>query len=96
MTVPELEPWGSSALTEKVFCEYASRRETHWVADASPDAHFRAMSRHVLDFRLLWEQFPEEARTTDVLDALCGVKYHVDALICSLKATEINGMREKK
>jgi hypothetical protein len=91
----ELNPWGLSPLTEKVFCEYVSRRETHWVAGAPLDSHCRQLARYMLDLRLLWERFPEEARTTDVLDALCGIKYHVDALIHDLKATEVEGMREK-
>jgi len=91
----ELNPWGLSPLTEKVFCEYLSRRETHWVVGAPPDSHCRELARHMLDFRLLWERFPEEARTTDILDALCGVKYHADALIHDLKAAEVEGLRGK-
>jgi hypothetical protein len=96
MTVPELEPWGSSALTEKVFCEYLSRRETHWAAGTAPDVYFHELGRHVLDLRLLWEGYPQEAQANDVIEALCAIRFTVDGLMCELLKVEYNARQPNK
>jgi hypothetical protein len=100
------EPWGfTSALVEKVFSDYMQghrkqadgvmRESDNWKKGIPLDVYWHALSRHVLDFRLLWEKFPEESRTPDILDALCAVRFNVDGLIHELKAREVQGMREK-
>lgn len=91
----KLEPWGfTSSLTEKVFCEYMNKHRVqsdgslrdsdNWKRGFTLDSYWHSMSRHVMDFRLLWEGHKEESRTQDMIDALCGIKFNVDALIREL------------
>jgi hypothetical protein len=101
------EPWGfTSSLVEKVFCEYmhehrkqadgVMRESSNWRKGIPVDVYYHSLSRHILDFRLLWEKFPEEAGTPNVLDVLCAIRFNVDGLILELKSAELEGMREKK
>jgi hypothetical protein len=95
------EPWGfTSAMVEKIFCEYMDMHRTqsdgslrasdNWKKGFDLDSYWHSMSRHVLDFRLLWEGWDGEARTDYMIEALCGIKFNVDALILELKKA---GMR---
>jgi hypothetical protein len=97
----KLEPWGfTSPLTEKRFAEYmhehrvqsdgSLRDSDNWKKGFPIDSFWHSMSRHVLDFRLLWEQYGSEARTQDIVDALCGIKFNVDGLIHELMKKEID------
>lgn len=88
----KLEPWGfGSPLTELAFSEYmhkhriqsdgSMRESDNWKKGFPPESFWHSLSRHVLDFRLLWEGYGEKARTDDAIDALCGIKFNVDGLI---------------
>ena len=94
-TEGKLEPWGfTSALVEKVFSEYMDKHRIqsdgnlrdsgNWKKGFDLDSYWHSMSRHVMDFRLLWEGHEGEARTESLMDALCGIKFNVDGLIYEL------------
>jgi hypothetical protein len=102
----KLEPWGfTSPLVEKAFSEYMDfhrrqsdgelRDSSNWKKGIPMDTYWHSLSRHILDFRLLYDQFPEEARTQDIVDALCAIKFNVDGMIHELKVAEIQGMRKE-
>lgn len=101
-----LEPWGfTSALVEKKFSEYMDRHRmqadgelrasNNWTKGIPTEAYWHSLSRHILDFRLLWEGFGREARTQDIMDSLCGIKFNVDGLIYELAKTELKAMEKK-
>jgi hypothetical protein len=103
----KLEPWGfTSALVEKVFSEYMDyhrhqsdgelRPSNNWKQGIPIDTYWHSLSRHIMDLRLIYEKYPGEARTNDILDALCGIKFNVDGMIFELKKAELHGMKEKK
>lgn len=96
----KLEPWGfTSALVEKRFSEYmhqhriqsdgSLRDSDNWKKGFELDSYYHSMSRHVLDFRLLWEGYAKESRTDDLVDALCGILFNTQGLIHEL-------MKEKR
>lgn len=100
----KLEPWGfTSPLVEKAFSEYMDdhrkqsdgslRDSNNWKKGIPLDAYWHSLSRHVLDFRLLWDQFPEEAAAKDMIEALCAVKFNVDGLLHELLVEELRGMK---
>lgn len=100
----KLEPWGfTSALVEKRFSEYMHkhreqtdgklRDSDNWKKGIPLDAYYHSLSRHILDLRLLWEQFPEEAVAVDITEALCAVKFNVDGLLYEFARMEIKGLR---
>lgn len=102
----KIEPWGyGSPLAEKAFSEYMLKHQTqsdgnhresdNWKKGFPLDSFWHSMSRHVLDFRLIWEQFPDEARTADIIDALCAIKFNVDGLIHELKRIEYDAEHRK-
>lgn len=91
----KLEPWGfQSALVEKVFCEYMNehriqsdgnlRDSDNWKSGFGLDSCFHSLSRHILDLRLLWEGYESQARTDSITDALCAIRFNVDALLLEL------------
>lgn len=101
-----LEPWGfSSALVEKTFSEYMNqhriqgdgelRPSDNWRRGIPVDAYWHSLSRHILDFRLLYEGFGQEARTQDMIDALCGILFNTQGLIYELKKIELKAMGGK-
>jgi hypothetical protein len=105
-TEGKYEPWGyTSPLVEKAFCEYMlfhqtgpdgeHRESNNWKLGIPMDTYWHALSRHILDFRLIYEQYPEEARTTDIIEALCAIRFNVDGMIHELKKMELKGMKEK-
>lgn len=101
----KLEPWGyGSPLVDKVFSEYmlkhqiqsdGQRRESsNWKKGIPVEAFWHSLSRHILDFRLLYEGYPGQARTYDKIETLCAIKFNVDGLIHELMKAELKGMRE--
>jgi hypothetical protein len=89
------EPWGfSSPLAEKAFCEYMNkhriqsdgelRDSDNWKKGIPIDAFFHSLSRHILDFRLAWEGYEDEAQSDDLIEILCAVKFNVDGLLHEL------------
>lgn len=101
------EPWGfTSALVEKAFCEYMDfhrhqadgelRESNNWTKGIPMDTYWHSLSRHIQDLRLIYEGFPEESRTTDIISTLCAIKFNVEGMIYELKKSELKGMKEKK
>jgi hypothetical protein len=101
----KLEPWGfTSALVEKAYSEYMHkhrvqsdgdlRDSNNWAKGIDLDSYWHSLSRHILDLRLLWEGFPREARTPDMIEALCAIKFNVDGMMYELLKNEQRGMNE--
>jgi hypothetical protein len=101
----KLEPWGfTSALVEKAFSEYmhghrkqsdgSLRDSNNWTHGIPLEAYWHSLSRHVMDLRLLWEQFPEEANAKDMTEVLCAVKFNVDGMLYELLKQEQKGMKD--
>lgn len=99
----KLEPWGfTSALVEKAFSEYMAKHQMqadgkkresgNWKKGIPLDAYFHSLSRHILDFRLLYEGFPNEARTKDMLETLMAIKFNIDGFAYELLKAEQKGM----
>lgn len=91
----KLEPWGfTSALAEKAFCEYMHehrkqsdgnlRDSDNWKAGIPLNSYFHSLSRHILDLKLVWEGHGSEARTEDLTEILCAVKFNVDGMLHEL------------
>ena len=89
------EPWGfTSALAEKAFCEYMNehrkqsdgelRDSDNWKKGIPLDAFYHSLSRHILDLRLIWEGYDSEARTDNLTEVLCAVKFNVDGMLHEL------------
>jgi hypothetical protein len=102
----KLEPWGfTSGLVEKKFSEYmhehreqsdgSMRESSDWKKGIPPEVYWHSLSRHVLDLRLLWEQYPEEAVSKDIIDVLCAVKFNVDGLLHELLRAEYRAARPR-
>jgi hypothetical protein len=72
------------------------RESDNWKKGFPLDAFWHSMSRHILDLRLIWEQFPEEARTQDIIETLCAVKFNVDGLMHEILRTELKGLHDKR
>lgn len=100
----KLEPWGfTSALVEKAFSEYmhghrtqsdgALRDSDNWTHGIPPQSYYHSLSRHVLDLRLLWEHFPEEAVSKNMIDVLCAIKFNVNGLLYEMLKEELRGRR---
>lgn len=96
----KLEPWGfSSALVEKAFCEYMNghrtqsdgnlRNSDNWKRGIPVDAYWHSLSRHVLDLRLQWEGYPGSARSADMIESLCAIRFNVDGLLHELLRKEL-------
>jgi hypothetical protein len=105
-TEDKIEPWGFiSPLAEKAFCEYMQfhrtqsdgelRESNNWKKGIPMETYWHSLSRHILDFRLIYEQYPEEARTKDIIEALCAIRFNVDGMLHELKKQELKGMKEK-
>jgi len=105
-TEGKLEPWGfTAAIVEKTFSEYMDfhrhqsdgelRESNNWKKGIPMDTYWHSLSRHILDLRLIYEGMPEEARTKDIIEALCAIKFNVDGMIFELKKAELKGMKEK-
>lgn len=103
----KIEPWGyMSPLVDKAFSEYMLRHQTqsdgnkresdNWKKGFPLDAFWHSMSRHVLDFRLIYEQFPEEARTQDIIETLCAIKFNVDGMMHELLKIQLKGYHDKR
>lgn len=101
----KIEPWGyGSPLVEQVFSEYMlkhqiqadgeKRPSNNWKAGIPIDCYWHSLSRHILDFRLLYEGYPSQARTHDTIETLCAIRFNVDGLIHELVKAELKGMRE--
>ena len=101
----KLEPWGfTSPLVEKAFSEYMHehRKQTdgelrdsdNWKKGIPMDAYWHSMSRHILDLRLLWEGYGKEARTRDIVEVLCAIRFNVDGMIHELRKTELGARGE--
>lgn len=99
----KLEPWGfTSPLVEKAFSEYmhdhrhqsdgSLRDSDNWKKGIPLDAYWHSLSRHILDFRLLYDGFPEEANAKDMTEALCAMKFNVDGLLHEMLKEELRGM----
>lgn len=91
----KLEPWGfTSPLTEKAYSEYMHEHRTqsdgnlrdsdNWKKGINLEDYWHSLSRHILDFRLLWDGYESEARTGSVVDALCAIKFNVDGMLHEL------------
>lgn len=101
----KLEPWGfTSAIVEKAFSEYMHDHRTdggelrasdNWKKGIPLETYWHSMSRHILDLRLIHEGAPSEARTQDIIEALCGIKFNVDGMIYELKKIELEAMNEQ-
>jgi hypothetical protein len=89
----KLEPWGfTSALAEKAFSEYMHRHRVqsdgslrdsgNWKKGIPLTAFFHSLSRHILEFRLLWES--DEDMPEDLIEVLCAVKFNVDGMLHEL------------
>jgi hypothetical protein len=102
----KLEPWGfTSALVEKAFSEYMHekriqsdgelRDSDNWTHGIPADSYYHSLSRHILDLRLLWEHFPEEANSKDMIEVLCATRFNVDGLMYELLKEELRGMKGK-
>ena len=100
----KLEPWGfTSALVEKAFSEYmhdhrtqsdgSLRNSDNWTNGIPTDSYYHSLSRHVLDLRLLWEHFPEEAVSKDMIEVLSAIRFNVDGLMYELLKEELRGMQ---
>ena len=100
----KLEPWGfTSPLVEKAFSEYMHekriqsngelRDSDNWKKGIPLEAYWHSLSRHILDFRLLWEGFPEEAVSKDRIDVLCAIRFNVDGLMHEMLKEELRGLR---
>ena len=100
----KLEPWGfGSALVEKAFAEYmhenrlqsdgSLRDSNNWTKGIPLNVYYHSLSRHILDLRLLYEEFPEEATTNDKIEALCGVRFNVNGMMYELLRAELRGLR---
>jgi hypothetical protein len=97
----KLEPWGfTSPLVEKAFSEYmhdhrkqsdgSMRDSNNWKKGIPVDAYWHSLSRHILDFRLLYDGFPEEATSKDMINVLCAVHFNVCGLMYELLKAEYN------
>ena len=89
------EPWGfTSALAEKAYCEYMNkhrmqtdgelRDSDNWKKGIPLDAFYHSLGRHVLDLRLIWEGYENEARTGNLAEVLCAIKFNVDGMLHEL------------
>jgi hypothetical protein len=98
------EPWGfTSALTEKAFCEYMNkhrvqsdgqlRASDNWKQGINTADYFHSLSRHVLDLRLIWEGFGDEARSDNLIEVLCAIKFNVDGLLHELAKKRVSPTR---
>lgn len=96
----KLEPWGfTSPLADIAFCEYmhanrkqsdgALRASDNWKKGIPVDAYWHSLSRHVLDLRLQWEGYPGSARTSDMIESLCAIRFNVDGLLHELLRKEL-------
>lgn len=85
------EPWKfTSPLVQKRFDEYMLhhrsqsdgnlRESDNWKKGISPQSYMDSMSRHVEDLRLIWDGYPQEARTTDITEALMAVLFNVQGM----------------
>jgi hypothetical protein len=88
----KLEPWGfTSALAEKAYCEYmhehrrqsdgGMRDSDNWKKGIPLDVFFHSLSRHILDLKLQWEGHGSQARSEDMIDTLCAIKFNVDGML---------------
>ncbi len=100
----KLEPWGfTSALVEKAYSEYMHSHRTqtdgtlrdsdNWKKGIPFNEYKKSLSRHVLDLRLIFEGFPEEAREQDLVRVLCAVKFNVDGLLFEYLKAQIEAER---
>jgi hypothetical protein len=96
-TENKIEPWGFlSPFAEKAFCEYMNkhriqsdgnlRDSDNWKRGIPLEAFFHSLSRHILDFRLLWEG---EETPEDLIEVLCAIKFNVDGLLHELTKKRI-------
>lgn len=97
------EPWGfMSSLVEKRFSQYMQqhriqsdgelRDSDNWCKGIPIDSYYQSLGRHCQDLRLIYEGFPEEARTKDITEALCGIFFNTQGLIYELLKTESRGI----
>lgn len=86
------EPWGfTSALVEKAFGEYMQRHQVqsdgqkrpsnNWTKGIPVVEYKHSLSRHVQDLRLIMEGFESEARTFDLIETLCAIRFNIDGLL---------------
>ncbi len=86
------EPWGfTSALVEKRFCAYMHehrkqadgelRASDNWKRGIPLDAYKHSLSRHIQDFRLIVEGYPEEAGESDLETVLCAILFNVQGTL---------------
>lgn len=91
----KLEPWGfTSALVEQEYSEYMhshriqsdgeKRASDNWKKGIPVEAFHDSLSRHILDYKLIQEGFPQKARTPDLMETLLAIKFNVDGLIHEL------------
>lgn len=102
----KIEPWGfTSPLVEKAFSEYMHhhrqqndgvlRDSDNWKKGIDTDSYYHSMSRHILDLRLIWDGFPQEARTVDMTETLCAVIFNAQGLLHELLKTEALAAKER-
>jgi hypothetical protein len=93
----KLEPWGfTSPYAEKAFCEYMHRHRVqsdgslrdsgNWKKGIPVEVFFHSLSRHILEFRLLWESDPPPA-AGDLVEVLCAIRFNVDGMLHELVKT---------
>jgi hypothetical protein len=103
----KFEPWGfTSALVEKAYSAYMHknrlqpdgemRPSNNWTKGIPIPSYWHSLSRHVEDFRLIYEGFPREARTQDILETLMAIKFNVEGLAYELLKSEYEAANDSK
>ncbi len=91
----KVEPWGyMSELAELAYADYMQmhqvqsdgklRDSDNWKKGIPLDAFYHSLSRHILDLRLIWNGHADHARTSNLIEALCAIKFNVDGLLHEL------------
>lgn len=94
------EPWGyTSALVEKAFSEYMlkhqvqsdgqKRPSNNWTKGIPVKVYKDSLSRHIQDLRLILEGYEHIARTSDLIETLCAIRFNVDGLIYETMKDEL-------
>lgn len=72
-----LERYGCYMLAHEVQEDGQRREAGNWKKGMPPGTYLDSLLRHLMDWWLIQEGYPERARTPDLEEALCGVLFNV-------------------
>ena len=71
------------------------RGSDNWQLGMSKEAYMKSLVRHMMDLRLHWDGFPDEAEDKDLESVLCAVLFNVKGLLYE-NLVEKKGLRNEE